>query len=109
MKHILNRLLPTSLRNVLRRGALAAIPSMRHLDMGRRLAHMKRLGFDPAVIVDVGAATGKWARMAAGIWPAAQIFGVEPNESNVAALEVARQEMPRFTFVRGFLGAQPGE
>lgn len=96
-----------SLRTLLRRLAVAAIPSMRHLDMPKRLAHMKALGFEPRTIVDVGAAKGNWARMAAQIWPGAQIFGVEPNLSNVPMLELTQKELPNFAFRRGFLGSKP--
>src|SRR5690242_19187214 len=92
--HILNRILPMGLRSMLRRAALSCIPSMRHLDMPRRLAHLKAVGFSPRVIFDVGAATGEWARLAARVWPDARIVGFEPNASNAADLERCRRELP---------------
>jgi FkbM family methyltransferase len=78
---------------------------MRHLDMEVRLAHACELGLSPAVIFDVGAASGEWARMAAKLWPKARIFGFEPNESRTAELERTRDELPSFDFERCFLGA----
>jgi FkbM family methyltransferase len=106
--HILNRILPAVLRSKLRRFALSAIPSMRHLDMPRRLRNLRSIGLDPATIVDVGAAQGHWARLAAQIWPQAAIFGVEPNETNLPMLEQTVRELPRFSYRRGFLGPEPG-
>jgi FkbM family methyltransferase len=101
----LNRLLPSSVRNVLRASALRAIPSMRHLDMRLRLAHARDLGLAPAVIFDVGAATGEWTRMAAALWPTATIYGFEPNASCVPPLERLCRQVPGFRFERCFLGA----
>jgi FkbM family methyltransferase len=104
--HILNRILPMGLRSMLRRAALGCIPSMRHLDMPRRLAHLKAVGFAPRVIFDVGAATGDWARLAARVWPDARVVGFEPNASNAADLERCRRELPHFDFRNCFLGPE---
>lgn len=104
MTHILNRLLPASVKNLLRNAALATIPTMRHLDMQRRLSHMRALGFMPTSILDVGAASGLWSRMVAKIWPEARILGVEPNARNVPSLEEAGRQLPSFEYWRGFLG-----
>lgn len=79
---------------------------MRHLDMPRRLAHFKAIGFAPRVIYDVGAAAGDWARLAAGIWPDAEIVGFEPNGSNAPDLERCRADLPHFDFRTCFLGAE---
>jgi FkbM family methyltransferase len=92
----------------LRRAALSTIPSMRHLDMGKRLEHMAGLGFQPQTIVDVGAAEGAWSRMAAGIWPNARLIGFEPNQANEAKLERTRRELPQFAYHLCFLGAETG-
>jgi FkbM family methyltransferase len=82
---------------------------MRHLDMKSRLARARDLGFAPPVIFDVGAADGEWARIAAGLWPEARIFGFEPNASRLSDLERARRELPSFDFEQCFLGAAAGE
>lgn len=109
MAHILNRILPLRLRLALRRIAELTIPSLRHLDMRMRLAQMASIGLQPRLIVDVGAARGDWARMAAKIWPRARILGVEPNHSRVGELEATRRQLPAFTYWRGFLGPEPGK
>jgi FkbM family methyltransferase len=106
---VLNRLLPAGLKTALRGAALKSIPSMRHLDMGMRLRHLASLGFAPAVIHDIGAAEGAWARMAHSIWARAKIVGFEPNQSRVPALEATRAEVPGFEYHRCFLGERPGE
>jgi FkbM family methyltransferase len=106
---LLNRVLPSGLRSMLRRSAVLAIPSMRHLDMPSRLKHLASLGFAPAVIHDIGAAEGAWARMAHSIWPRARITGFEPNQSRVPALERTRAEVPGFEYHRCFLGDHEGE
>lgn len=105
--HVLNRILPLSLRMVLRAIALHVVPSMRHLDMNMRLRHMASIGFSPRVIVDVGAAEGKWSRMAASIWPEARIVAFEPRETKRAQLEAARRELPNFSYHICFLGEKP--
>jgi FkbM family methyltransferase len=86
--------------------AVASVPSMRHLDMRKRLEHMAALGFRPGSIVDVGAARGAWSRMAARIWPDAHIVGFEPNRSNEENLERTRHELPHFDYHHCFLGAE---
>jgi FkbM family methyltransferase len=69
---------------------------------------MASLGFRPKTIVDAGAAGGGWSRMAAEIWPRAQIVAFEPNRRNEPALERLRTDLPQFAYHLGFLGAQPG-
>ena len=86
----LNRVLPATMRQRLRDMASAFIPTMRHLDMWARLQHVARLGMNPDVIYDIGAAQGAWAQRAATIWPNARIIGFEPNESRVPELEATR-------------------
>lgn len=107
--HILNRILPMALRKKLRHAALATIPSMRHLDMPRRLRRLPVLGFLPQTIVDVGSAKGEWARLAADVWPNASIYGFEPNHSNRDKLERTKAELRHFDFTLAFLGAARGE
>ena len=108
MSHILNRILPARLRTQLRSVALCTIPTMRHLDMERRLRHMRSLGFEPKSILDVGAATGEWSRMVAKIWPGARILGIEPNQRNAARLKEVRTQLPAFEYWQGFLGPERG-
>ena len=105
--HILNRLLPPSITTILRQCAVATIPSMRHLDMPKRLQHLNRLGIQPKVIFDIGAAQGHWARLAASIWPKASIIGFEPNRVNGTYLEQTQSDLPKFEYLSCFSGTQP--
>lgn len=74
--------------------------------MPKRLQHLSALGFRPRVILDIGAAQGKWARLAASIWPEAYIVGFEPNRANVSYLERTKRDLPQFEYLQGFLGAK---
>ncbi len=102
----LNAVLPMGVRKGLKRFAEGFIPTLRHLNMPVRLRHMASLGFKPAVILDIGAATGEWARMAHEIWPGAKVYGFEPNRRNAPDLEQTRRDVPRFDFRICFLGPQ---
>jgi len=97
------------MRQGLRDMASAFIPTMRHLDMWVRLQHVAKLGLNPDVIYDIGAAEGAWAQRASKIWPNARIVGFEPNESRVPALEATRATLPNFSYQRCLLGATSGE
>jgi FkbM family methyltransferase len=105
-RHLLNRLLPMKLRTFLRTAAGEAIPSLRHLDMPKRLRHMRSLGFTPTQIFDGGAARGEWSAMAAELWPAADILGVDPRPANREPLEALKRRVPRFNYVQSLLGSE---
>jgi FkbM family methyltransferase len=102
----LNTLLPMPLRIALRKAVAPLVPSLRHLDMPVRLRHLRTTGFEARSIVDVGAASGDWVRLAAGIWPEASIFGIEPNAAERDNLESTRKAVPRFDYVFGFAGPE---
>ena len=104
--HVLNRILPRFVRDLLRALALRTIPSMRHLDMRMRLAHLARIGFAPSMIIDVGAAQGEWATMASRIWPRARIFGIEPNARNMPLMEKLKHKSSQFDYWQGCLGPE---
>jgi FkbM family methyltransferase len=106
--NLLNTVLPSSVRTGLRRGAIATIPSMRHLDMQFRLAVLARNGFDPGVIYDIGAAYGEWSMMAAKLWPRAKLVAFEPNAREREALEETKRQLPQFDFRLCFLGSTRG-
>ena len=74
--------------------------------MPKRLQHLSRLGVQPKVIFDVGAAQGEWARLAASIWSEARIIGFEPNQVNVSHLERTRHDLTQFEYIPCFLGTK---
>lgn len=106
LHNLLNTVLPMSTRTRLRKAALSTIPSMRHLDMEARLKHLAALGFAPAVIHDIGAASGDWSTMVASIWPAAKLVGFEPNQRERANLDATKARLPQFDYHMCFLGPE---
>lgn len=53
------------------------------------VARLKALGFTPRVIFDIGAHTGKWTRLARGLYPEADYILFEANFANEPALDAA--------------------
>ena len=52
-----------------------------------RLFSLRKKGFAPACIVDVGANHGDWTAKASRVWPNASFFLVEPNPNLAGALQ----------------------
>jgi FkbM family methyltransferase len=48
-------------------------------NMEASLLHMKRNGFCPKTVIDVGAYTGTWTRMCRGLFPDARVLMIEPQ------------------------------
>lgn len=83
------------LRQTMRRiSALVPDQRKRHLktelfeapDTEALLRRMQRLGFNPAVVIDVGAYIGEWARDLKRISPSARILMVEPQPGHLDRL-----------------------
>lgn len=83
------------LRQTIRRiSALVPDKWKRHLktalfeapDTEASLRRMQRLGFNPAVVIDVGAYIGEWTRGFKRIFPSARILMVEPQPSHLDRL-----------------------
>jgi len=55
------------------------------------LQNLKRNGFRPETIIDVGAYVGEWSRMAASIFPSTPVVMIECNPENEAALRSAQR------------------
>lgn len=51
------------------------------------LVRLRQAGFDPRLILDIGAFTGAWARMCAEVFPSSVIVMVEPQEALSCQLE----------------------
>lgn len=60
-------------------------------------------------VIDVGAAAGKWTRLARPFFPDAKFLLVEPLRERVAELEQVRAADPGVDFVSAVAGAQAGE
>ena len=59
--------------------------------MAGLLGHLAENGFNPTLIVDIGACVGDWGTMAAGIFRQAQIVMIDGNPDNRIALERAER------------------
>ncbi len=71
------------------------------------LRNLKNNGFRPATIIDVGAYVGEWSRMAASIFPSAQLLMIDGNPENEALLEVAQRHIgPRSRYSILLLGPE---
>jgi FkbM family methyltransferase len=55
-------------------------------NMALGLEEMKKRGFYPRTIIDVGAFAGEWSIMARRLWPTSQLFMIEPNQSGPMGL-----------------------
>lgn len=64
----------------------------RDFGMNVALIGLKKRGYAPKVIYDIGAADGAWARMALGVFPNAHIFCFEPLPERVSALKKLQDE-----------------
>lgn len=62
------------------------------------LESLRFRGFEPARIIDVGAATGAWTRKVMKIWPEAQYLLVDPLEEHREALEAMAQQHANVAF-----------
>jgi FkbM family methyltransferase len=56
--------------------------------------NMRRLGFRPATIIDIGAHIGEWSLLAHTIFPEASILMLEAQDSKAAALDKVVQAHP---------------
>ena len=77
------------------------------VSMRSSLGNMRRNGFSPASIIDVGAYQGDWSRMARGIYPNVPIYMLEANPETAPFLSAASREIGAAEFHIALLGAQP--
>jgi len=75
-------------------------------DTESSLRRMKRLGFNPAVAIDVGAYVGDWTRSFKRIFPDSQVLMIEPQASKTAALSKAKSELRNLELRVALLGAR---
>jgi FkbM family methyltransferase len=75
-------------------------------DTETSLRRIKRLGFNPAVAIDVGAYVGHWTRSFKQIFPDAQVLMIEPQASKTSALSKVRSELPNLELRVALLGAK---
>jgi FkbM family methyltransferase len=103
------------LRQTIRRiSALVPDQWKRHLktalfeapDTEASLRRMQRLGFNPVVVIDVGAYIGEWARDLKSIFPTARILMVEPQPGNLDRLRAVAAAFKGVELAPVLLGAE---
>lgn len=75
--------------------------------MRASLVNLRRNGFSPAAILDVGAYRGDWSRMARGIYPGVPIYMLEANPETEPFLATASREIGAADFRIALLGPKP--
>jgi FkbM family methyltransferase len=101
------RMLPRSLKEAAKKEIHCrfGIPAMEC-----SLENMRRLGFRPAGVVDIGAYKGEWTAMARGIFPEARFLMLEAQESQRVILEKVKGQNPASVNYRiALLGAENRE
>lgn len=74
------------------------------------LAYLKKWGFSPERVVDVGAYHGEWTQMVRALFPGVEVIMVEPQQSKRALLKQVQAELgPHVTLKEALLGATEGE
>ena len=79
-------ILPVPVRNKAYRASsivfgLKTLTSMPFYDMYRHIANLKKLGFNPDLIIDVGACFGQWTENVHPIFPQAAFIMIEPQST----------------------------
>jgi len=82
-----------------------------HLDSGMSagLRRAGRMFTEVRTVIDVGAAAGKWTRLALPHFPGAQFLLLEPLRERVGVLEALRAEHANVQYVSAAAGAARGE
>jgi FkbM family methyltransferase len=60
-------------------------------------------------VIDIGASTGRWSRMAMPLFPQAIFVGVDPLVERESALKKLKASNNRFSYVLGVAGERDGE
>ncbi len=79
-------------------------------DLAITLGHLKRWGYDPSAIIDVGAYVGEWTEMIRKTFPAAKVLMVEAQESKGPTLrKVCEKHAGRVVLENTLLGPADGQ
>jgi FkbM family methyltransferase len=68
------------------------------------LQQLKRFGFDPRHVIDVGAFEGSWARACLGVFPQAFVTCIEPQDGQQAKLRAVASQVPNVQVIQTLLG-----
>jgi FkbM family methyltransferase len=75
-------------------------------DTETRMAHLKRCGFYPAAVLDVGAYSGEWTRALIRLFPSARVLMIEPQETKSGELALLCSSHPRLELATVLVGPE---
>jgi len=103
----ISRVVPPPLRRKWKQGLLDRLEVPTNV---WSLSNLRRLGFAPKLILDIGAYKGEWATMVRPIFPEAEILMLEAQEERIPDLEAAKRSLGgRVDYRISLLGAEPRE
>jgi FkbM family methyltransferase len=107
IKSLLKKILPASFK-IGMKSFLVKILGQRVVsnDMFDHLLELKRLGYGPECIIDVGAYKGEWTSKISKIYPQAQIFMLEAQPDKEKYLKEIAQKNPNIKYQIALLGAK---
>jgi FkbM family methyltransferase len=76
------------------------------LEIQWSLMQLRRFGFSPENIMDVGAFQGEWARACLKAYPQAHITCIEPQEEAQRKLRILGKKYPNLKIIQTLLGSQ---
>lgn len=100
-KRVLSPLLPDSWKRYIK-AELFQVP-----DIEASLRRMKRVGFVPRTVIDVGAYVGGWTRSFKQIFPDSRVMMIEPQASKAGYLEAVAADWANVIFRSALLGPNP--
>ncbi len=110
VKKFWETVVPPSAWKMLLRTARQLVPAdynMQHglPSMAWSVENLKKLGYHPATIIDVGAYRGDWTKEVQPIFPKANFLMVEPQPERAATLESLTKKLPNVYFASALAGA----
>ena len=92
------RVMPPSVRGSLANLVVRGLPESERFRLGLPymmglLGNLKKNGFTPQTVIDVGANVGDWSHMASQVFPSAKFFMIEGNPDNELALRHSVNEV----------------
>ncbi len=108
LKKIVN-ILPTKLKNKAYRASaiifgLSNLTSLPFYDMYHHISNLKKLGFDPDLIIDAGALFGQWTTNVRAIFPQARFIMFEPQIVQKKYLEPITQKYQNISLELSLVG-----
>jgi FkbM family methyltransferase len=78
-------------------------------DTGASLELLRKKGFRPSYVLDIGAYVGSWTHMCKDIWPAANVCMFEPQPDKAPVLEALTHSLQGVTLRAALLSDIPGQ